>query len=187
MEEEPEPIITVFDDPKFYNVVHPLQHSWTMWFDYQNRKSTLSNWAQTLKNLITFDSIEGFWGTYNNLKTPSQVLVGSTYHMFKHGIRPEWEDPMNANGGKWVITFQKTKKNDLDKRWMYTLLACIGNQFADDDIICGVVVSVRKHAERIALWTKSDEIDTVSRIRDEWVHILGCEKDDFVFQIHASV
>jgi len=45
----------------------------------------------------------------------------------------------------------------LNRMWLYTLLACIGCSFEEDDEICGVVVSIRKAADKICLWTRTGQ------------------------------
>jgi translation initiation factor 4E len=53
---------TVFNDPVNFNVKHPLFNSWTLWFDNPGKKANTASWSQNLKELITFDSVEEFWG-----------------------------------------------------------------------------------------------------------------------------
>ena len=31
-------------------------------------------------------------------------MPNTDYMLFRKGIRPEWEDPANKDGGKWVVT-----------------------------------------------------------------------------------
>lgn len=87
----------------------------------------------------------------------TRLDVGSNCFVFKQGIRPEWEDPINENGGKFSIQFQRTKQmgEAVNQLWLNAILACIGEQFKLGDEICGVVLSVRKSFFRLALWTKS--------------------------------
>lgn len=40
----------------------------------------------------------------NNIAKPSTLPVKSDYHLFRYGIKPEWEDPQNRGGGKSVDT-----------------------------------------------------------------------------------
>ena len=58
---------------------------------------------------MTFDSVEEFWGVYvgsavqlylkkaltvflkNNITPTSELALKSDYHLFKRGVRPEWE------------------------------------------------------------------------------------------------
>lgn len=62
-----EPIITVFDDPANFNVKHQLQHTWTLWFT--KPPSGKQDWHELLKEVISFDSVEEFWGIYVRLFT----------------------------------------------------------------------------------------------------------------------
>jgi len=107
---------------------------------------------------MTFDTVEDFWRLYNNIVPASQLTPGSDYHLFKEHIEPKWEDPANAVGGKWIIPIPtKARGEGLDKLWLWTILACVGESFGDahNEEVCGCVVSVRKSQDRIALWTKN--------------------------------
>jgi len=57
-----EKIVTVFDDPANFNVKHQLQHVWTLWFT--KPPSGKQDWNELLKEVISFDSVEEFWGIY---------------------------------------------------------------------------------------------------------------------------
>ena len=69
---------------------------------------------------------------------------------------PKWEDEANKRGGKWLfMVSSKERKKRLEKLWLWTVLACIGESFnCNDDEICGCVVSIRKSQDKIALWTR---------------------------------
>jgi translation initiation factor 4E len=85
--------------------------------------------------------------------------------VFHSGIRrPVWEDPLNTNGGKWII---RLKKGVADRIWEDLVLAVIGDQFDDcqgltedgDDEhpqICGCTISVRQHEDIVTLWNKTE-------------------------------
>lgn len=59
---EAEPVTTVFHDRINYNVKHPLHNSWTLWFDNPGKKASVSSWSQNLKEIVTLDTVEDFWG-----------------------------------------------------------------------------------------------------------------------------
>lgn len=76
------------------------------------------------------------------------------------GIEPAWEDASNARGGKWMVSLStKQRATTLDNRWVYTLLACVGEALEDpmseESLVCGTVLSVRKQADRLAIWTRA--------------------------------
>ncbi|KAF1810498.1 eukaryotic translation initiation factor 4E [Eremomyces bilateralis CBS 781.70] len=148
--------VTVFHDPNNFNVKHPLMNTWTLWFT-KPPSGKGDNWNELLKEVITFGSVEEFWGIHNNITAVSELSLKSDYHMFKKGIRPEWEDPQNRHGGKWAFQFKDKKAIDIDALWLHMMLAAIGETLEDegDNEVMGVVVNVRKVFYRIGLWTRT--------------------------------
>jgi translation initiation factor 4E len=95
--------------------------------------------------------------TQNNITPASELAQKSDYHLFKHGIRPEWEDAANKHGGKWAFQYKDKKAVDIDTMWLHIMLAAIGETLEDeeDNEVQGVVVNVRKGFYRIGLWTRT--------------------------------
>ncbi|KAF2877154.1 translation initiation factor eIF 4e-like domain-containing protein [Massariosphaeria phaeospora] len=149
-------IKTVFHDAENFNVKHPLMNTWTLWFT-KPPSGKGDNWAELLKEVISFDSVEEFWGIYNNITPTSDLALKSDYHLFKKGVRPEWEDPQNKHGGKWAFQFKDKKQVNIDALWLHVMLAAIGENLEDeeDKEVMGVVVNVRRGFYRIGLWTRT--------------------------------
>jgi len=188
MQAQAEGIKTVFSDPANFNVKHPLYSPWTLWFDSpatkgRNMPQTLvsafpqtpipqtpgvaaaQGWMEDIKRVISFDSVEEFWGLYNNIIPPSQLPQKANYYLFKEGIIPAWEDEANKHGGKWSIQLPKDKnRSNVDKMWLYTMLAAIGETFdpsptltggsGSASLITGVIVSTRPQFYRLSIWTR---------------------------------
>ena len=133
-----------------------------------------------LKKVITFNSVEEFWGVYvrslpiypsptlpslssqlttnqNNIAPVSELAFKSDYHLFKEGIRPEWEDVQNKHGGKWSYQFKNKTQINIDDLWLHVMMAAIGETLEDeeDGEVMGVVVNVRKAFFRIGVWTRT--------------------------------
>ncbi|PRQ29333.1 putative translation Initiation factor eIF-4e [Rosa chinensis] len=166
---------------------HPLEHSWTFWFDSpsaKNSKPKQEDWGSSIRPIYTFSTVEEFWGIYNNIRHPSKLSMGTDLHCFKNKIEPKWEDPVCANGGKWTLTFTKGKS---DHPWLHTLLALIGEQFDHGDEICGAVVNVRSRQEKIAIWTKNAANETAQlSIGKQWKGFLdNNEAIGFIFHDDA--
>ncbi|KAI0652225.1 eukaryotic translation initiation factor 4E class I [Trametes meyenii] len=190
MQAQAETIKTVFSDPTNFNVKHPLYSPWTLWFDSPATKGrnlpqtpmtsfpqtplphtpggiAAQGWMEDIKRVITFDSVEEFWGLYNNIVPPSQLPQKANYYLFKEGIIPAWEDEANKNGGKWSIQLPRDKNRGVvDKMWLYTMLAAIGETFDPlltsgeggenpQSLITGVIVSTRPQFYRISIWTRT--------------------------------
>ncbi|MBW0543052.1 hypothetical protein O181_082767 [Austropuccinia psidii MF-1] len=167
--------ITIFNSQTDFNVKHPLYSSWTLWFDNASnsaKNNKASNWDDLIQRVMEVESVEEFWGLYNNIVPPSLIHVGSNYYLFKGGIKPAWEDPSNQKGGRWTIQLSRDRSRDLiDKWWLYTMLAAIGETFETPftangkppanmcftDEVTGVVVSSRKSFFRISIWTRSSD------------------------------
>jgi len=128
--------LTVFHDPKNFNVKHPLMHTWTLWFTKTpTATGPKESWADLLKEVITFDSVEEFWGyqlsasdlfvavlncrIFNNIAKTSEIPLKTDYAHFKKGVRPEWEDAANKEGGKWSYQFKRSA--GIDELWLYTV------------------------------------------------------------------
>ncbi|KAJ2719979.1 eukaryotic translation initiation factor 4E [Coemansia sp. Benny D115] len=170
-------IQTVLADPKDFNAVHPLNTAWTLWFDNQNKKSSVLNWTDNLKEVVTMNTVEDYWGVYNNVALASDLPSGSNYHLFRKGIVPMWEDAANAKGGKWGHQFQRSIGEKVNEHWLHILLACIGEAFESSPDVCGVVFSNRKSCFRIAIWTRnaSDE-EACRNIGRYFKNILGLKQ-----------
>lgn len=165
---------TVFDTKEEFNAKHPLNNRWTLWYTKpQTNKS--ENWHDLLKPVITFSSVEEFWGIYNSIPVANQLPLKSDYHLFKEGIRPEWEDEQNAKGGKWQYSFNNKREaagviNDL---WLRGLLAVIGETIEDnEDEVNGIVLNIRKQAFRVGIWTKDCEDDKLRTVGERLKKVL---------------
>ncbi|EGC37602.1 hypothetical protein DICPUDRAFT_149786 [Dictyostelium purpureum] len=140
--------------------VHKLDTTWTLFTDKKQFSSVQAtshdDYLSTLTNLGTFSSVEDFWSFYHQLQRPSKMAPDTTYHLFKCGINPTWEDPENIKGGKWVLTFQKNTRFifNVDLIWEDIVLGVVGETIDPEREICGIVLSKRDQAERIAIWTK---------------------------------
>nr|GEZ41569.1 eukaryotic translation initiation factor 4E [Tanacetum cinerariifolium] len=164
---------------------HPLEHSWTFWFDNQSAKSKAADWESFMRSIYTFSTVEDFWSLYNNIHKPSKLATGTDFYCFKKEIEPKWEDPVCANGGKWTMTFQKSKS---DNPWLYTLLAMIGEQFDHGDDIYGAIVNVRGRVEKISICTKNAANESAQiSIGKQWKEFLDSNENiGFIFHDDAK-
>lgn len=149
---------------KEIDVKHPLQNKWALWF-FKNDK--LKSWANNLRLITTFDTVEDFWCVYNHIQLASKLGLGCDYSLFKDGIRPMWEDEKNRCGGRWLVNINKNQRQtELDRLWLETLLCLIGEAFGDDsDQVCGAVVNIRPKGDKLAVWTGvADNAESVMKI-----------------------
>ena len=83
-------------------------------------KKTVRYNEYVLHEVFTFGTVEEFWRMYNNTYSISEVISNTDYLIFKKGIRPEWEDPANKDGGKWVVTLpiEDDMEEECDRAWL---------------------------------------------------------------------
>ena len=65
---------------KDLHVKHPLQNTWSLWF-FKNDKS--KSWANNLRKITNFDTVEDFWSIYNHIQVASKIGLGCDYSLFK--------------------------------------------------------------------------------------------------------
>lgn len=100
-----------------FNELHPLQNTWTMWYD---APQTGNDWEDKLQVIHSFSTVEDFWRLFNSLAAPSMLPLGSNYHLFKSGVKPTWEDSYNQNGGKWTVLLPRAV-SCTDNAWLYAV------------------------------------------------------------------
>jgi len=150
---------------------HSLQNSWSFWYMRRVQGSKpQENYEKNIKPIGAFTYVEGFWRYYNHLMRPNDLPVTSDYHLFKHSIKPLWEDEANKNGGKWIV---RLRKGLASRFWEDLILSIIGEQFGVGDEICGVVISIRFQEDIISIWNKtSTDRDAKMKIHERMKQIL---------------
>jgi len=67
-----------------------------------------------------------FNSLYNNIVTPSRLVSGSDFSLFKTGVEPKWEDTQNQLGGKWTYLVSKSSmKQQMDTQWLSLVRAVL--------------------------------------------------------------
>lgn len=113
---------------------HVLPYSWTIWHHsrsknrttpeeweapapVQNGAAAVDSYLQTT-NEIEFPglaggttkciaSVEQMWVGLSLIKKTHDLPNGTELLIFKSGINPVWEDPINSKGGRWVFRFSR--------------------------------------------------------------------------------
>ncbi|KAI8330743.1 translation initiation factor eIF 4e-like domain-containing protein [Chlamydoabsidia padenii] len=154
---------------------HPLHYAWVFWFMHRSPGSKITNYEGQMRKIATFSTIEEFWAVYSHINRPHDLPTISDYHLFKHGIRPMWEDEANIQGGKWIV---RVKKGLASRYWENLVMAIIGDQFDVQDEICGVVLSIRNSEDIISVWNKTSSNGRINlKIRDTIKKVLSLPND----------
>merc|ERR1711894_598283 len=165
---------------------HRLQSTYCLWYSKKaSGKSHQNSFDQNLQLIGSFATCEKFWQIYCHLVRPGDLAGHSDYHLFKHGIRPMWEDKANKNGGKWIV---RLKKGLASRCWENLILAMLGEQFMVGPEVCGAVVSLRYQEDIISIWNRnaSDQA-TTSRIRDTLRRVLNLPQNTIMeYKAHMA-
>ena len=154
-------------------------NEWALWEQYEVKRG---DWSNSLAEVASFKDVEGFWRIWNYLphsdpanffsygkedgsgKTKSYATYYQVGHQeenmkvgslcfFKAGIRPEWEDAENKNGG----SFTYKPKSDLTKAkkfWESFVIALVTNNIPHNDKICGIRVVEKNQFHKFEIWTQ---------------------------------
>ncbi|GMH77127.1 hypothetical protein TrRE_jg4455 [Triparma retinervis] len=159
---------------------HPLNSEWTMWHGDALEK----DWSKKIQPICDFSTVEEFWQYFNHIPRPGKVFfdgeskasVGPSnkvideLSIFKKGIKPEWEDPQNRDGGCFYIR-QALDPDQVDIYWQNTVLALIGETLDEKDSIAGArIVDKGKNFAlyRFELWLKTADEEVVNKIKERF-------------------
>ena len=145
-----------------------LQDKFSFWYrivdtSLLNQKTDESQYANTVKKIADFDTVEDFWKIFQHLKKPEQLQNGIEFQLFKNEIKPLWEDEANQRGGRVSI---KIKKDYTSLVWEEIIFNLIGGTLPEKikEEINGLVLSIRKDYNFIQVWFKTYEKNNINEI-----------------------
>ncbi|KAJ7781892.1 translation initiation factor eIF 4e-like domain-containing protein, partial [Mycena maculata] len=169
---------------------HPLEYPWTI---YHDTKTKVPFSQAPVPGLVAHPpestdhearlTVAGEFSTIKEFchyfKPPSVLKRNLNSHLFKAGIKPTWEDEVNPNGGKSVLTM-KNNPVLLDRCWNWLAMALVSKELKEGyDLICGAVVSLRSKVDRIQVWTRSkDDLEKLNGIRKKLIKLLDVSEAD---------
>lgn len=161
-----------------------LQSSWDVYF----LRNDVNEWDDRLVYVTTFNTVKGFWAMYQHMKLPSHLPQGCDYMIFRSGIAPCWENNENIKGGRWMCELDRTLRNEqLDSKWLETLLGLIGEQMDETGVqINGAVVQSRKKIDRISIWLRDCEDDYETKDIGQKYYDLIRADGGLKFQTHEN-
>eukprot|EP00386_Alphamonas_edax_P014169 GDKI01043578.1.p1 GENE.GDKI01043578.1~~GDKI01043578.1.p1 ORF type:complete len:250 (+),score=80.68 GDKI01043578.1:95-844(+) len=154
-----------------------LATTWCVW-EQVAASSAKDKYDDATRKFATFSSVQEFWRLWNYMPQPSELLeqkrmvreTSDSHHLidaimvFREGVKPQWEDPANANGGHFQFVFrqpqtapapkdkeapspsvggEEKKAKDpgyaqVDEYWNNLVLGLIGNTIEPHGAITGV-------------------------------------------------
>mmetsp|Transcript_2995 Transcript_2995/g.4549 ORF Transcript_2995/g.4549 Transcript_2995/m.4549 type:complete len:186 (-) Transcript_2995:134-691(-) len=156
-------------------MTHPLQNTWVLWVQ------TASGSYGTGDELCEFNTVEDFWKYWSFIPRLSELAAEKSsndksakdngvksiggFCVFKKGIRPEWEDPVNAAGSELV--YRHSRNIDLaDVYWENLVLGLIAETIDEGDEICGCRVTYKTKSNiKLEVWLRTKNTEIVDRIK----------------------
>ena len=140
----------------------PLFGEWT-WFAH----CSATKYSDTCIELGRFSTVHDFWCHHHHIpkvkqfttslvKCKGNALYG--YSVFRDGVKPEWEDPVNAVGGEFVMRVDSS--TDVDSFWKLLLLSCVGGSAPLVGVRC-----IAKHPMKFEAWYSDAKAEEVK----EWI------------------
>eukprot|EP00761_Pharyngomonas_kirbyi_P012326 gb/GECH01012353.1/.p1 GENE.gb/GECH01012353.1/~~gb/GECH01012353.1/.p1 ORF type:complete len:289 (+),score=42.97 gb/GECH01012353.1/:1-867(+) len=161
----------------------PLNSQWCIYYDSGTQGGvTQESFEKLMKELGSFDTVEGFWRFWNHINFDA-MTDSSNIRIFRKGINPDWNDPHNCQGGKWVVHSNKRYRR---KVWTDAVMALIGEQFSYQ--LSGLVLSSRRKGDSIKYWTqRCMNPEQQENRRCQFIHLLRIPPHTHIsFQPHSG-
>lgn len=75
-----------------------------------------------------------------------------TIMLFKHGVKPEWEDKENQSGGGFKYQLRSESVDEICKIWEKMVLALISGEIPHQDRLCGLRLLEKNQKRRVEFW-----------------------------------
>ncbi|EER03490.1 eukaryotic translation initiation factor 4E type, putative [Perkinsus marinus ATCC 50983] len=156
------------DDDIDYEEDRKLMYKWVLWEQLQpNQKASAAEWKDLSRQVCTFGTVGEFWRYWRHVPQPSELLseaggcrfvregddgslrVVESMMVFRDGIKPEWEDPLNAIGGHLQFSLgPNVGGKQIDEYWNNIVLGVIGNTLPYPDMITGLRLCDKLYTKR---------------------------------------
>ena len=148
-----------------------LSNKFVFWY-HINEISSDQEYENQIKKLAEFDTLDDFWAIFQYLKKPDDCKQAIEFQLFKHPIKPMWEDENNKDGGRIALKLRKEFSNLV---WEELIFAFIGDYFAKEikDEINGLVINCKKDFNTLQIWIKSYTNEVTSAIEKNIREILN--------------
>lgn len=175
-----------------------LWDRWVLW----ETKCSRNEYVSSLVQVGVIGSVEEFWRYYNNYPYPSMIFYNGEYKptvknpmrnvssiaLFREGVKPEWEDPLNLYGAELALR-NFTSLDEIDTKWEILSCNLVGEQFDELGVVGIRVVDSsvikRNSLYRIEVWFS--DVSRRAEVEKEFRKIL-CLSDvaELFYREHSS-
>eukprot|EP00928_Gymnodinium_smaydae_P061975 TRINITY_DN45925_c0_g1_i1.p1 TRINITY_DN45925_c0_g1~~TRINITY_DN45925_c0_g1_i1.p1 ORF type:complete len:282 (-),score=66.71 TRINITY_DN45925_c0_g1_i1:161-1006(-) len=167
-----------------------LRYTWAVWdtTEVQFNKKSDAAYADSTHKVTTFNTVKEFWSIFSYLPQPSELMYGKKFlrqrangappdvvesiMIFRDGIRPEWEDVANADGGHFELRLRPNlKPAQMDEIWNNIVIGIISGMIEPADMLNGVRLvdklnSKVKNSVKIEVWFNDMDPGDTGRLYD---------------------
>eukprot|EP00429_Kryptoperidinium_foliaceum_P138572 CAMPEP_0176273440 /NCGR_PEP_ID=MMETSP0121_2-20121125/46221_1 /TAXON_ID=160619 /ORGANISM="Kryptoperidinium foliaceum, Strain CCMP 1326" /LENGTH=226 /DNA_ID=CAMNT_0017613625 /DNA_START=73 /DNA_END=753 /DNA_ORIENTATION=- len=181
----------------------PLRYSWTIWEQVmQSGDGKAAQYSDATHKVSSFNTVQDFWRHWNHVPQPSELLeqkrmvreqpdglhVIDALMIFRDGVRPEWEDKLNAQGGHFQFQLKPSiGGGQIDEYWNNLVLGMIGAAIEPANMITGARLVDKlsgpraANAIRLEVWfTNFDDTQAVNTLRRSVERCMGTRLDGSV-------
>lgn len=154
-----------------------LRFTWTIWEQIMQTNDRSNQYSDATHRVASFGTVKGFWKYWNHLPQPSELLDGKKFvretaesksvvdalMVFRDGVKPEWEDAVNATGGHFLFQLKASLGGGvIDEFWNNIVLGMIGGTVEPAEMITGARLvdklgQTRAASVRIEVWFSNFE------------------------------
>lgn len=184
---------------------HVLQHKWSFFLHYPTfGLDTTTYSSHAYERLVDVATVEAFWRAFEHIPKPSDVfatqeegqVIRPTVNgrhlegigLFKTGVKPEWEFPLNLKGGHWECR-EDFSLDVLDRIWYDVALALVGETLEAGREIVGVRVVDKtkpKRVEyRVEVWVATQHSAVVLEILEKLIESIDVDAS-FEWKSHGD-
>lgn len=131
----------------------PLRFTWVIWEQIMQSSDKAGAYSDATHKVASFSTVQSFWKLWNHMPQPSELLeqkrmvreqpdglhVIDAVMIFRDGVRPMWEDTLNANGGHFQFQLKpSTGGGQVDEYWNNLVLGMIGATIEPANMITGI-------------------------------------------------
>lgn len=179
----------------------PLKFTWSVWEQIMQEAGNgkTVDYKDAMHQFVNFSTVQEFWRLWNHMPQPSHLLdqkrmvrekpegsqIIDSIMIFREGIRPEWEDPMNAKGGHFQFQLKPNVGGArIDEYWNNLVLGIVGGTVKPAEMITGIRLVDKlsgaraSNVIRIEVWyTTPSDGGAINRLRKSVEQCVGNRLD----------
>jgi len=183
----------------------PLRYTWAVWEQIMQSSDKGAQYSDATHKVSSFSTVQEFWKLWNHMPQPSELLeqkrivreqpdglhVIDALMIFRDGVRPEWEDPLNSSGGHFQFQLKPSiGGGQIDEYWNNLVLGMTGATIEPVNMITGIRLVDKLSGPRAAnvirleIWfTNFDDNAAVNALKKNIEQCMGTRLDGSTGQV----